>query len=334
MGRRGRALLALVLVTFLAGCSGTGFGLTPDVVEATSEDDGTYRVTFGVTSDGDVTFHDVAVYGYTLTGERVCSGSLGNLSQETGTATTTCEAFPSLLVPDAREMDTGDFEEYDGLGYVEHHVTLYRGYNGSHRFTEFTTREEAAPRDGANTTRLVGESVLAAGKCRQWTDDGNYSILDDRPWFDWERQPPNTSSERFVTVVNATNTSEAAEAYVYSESAVTAPTEDAIETHRERNQSVTRVRLNETEFDDAVSAIRGRSGDDTTESGIKGSVERWNGTGVDCWAEPPQYDGSAGHEATVFVRYDGVVWKVTLRMRTEYSGPVRSANGSVATAGG
>jgi len=89
MGRRGRALLALVLVTFLAGCSGTGFGLTPDVVEATSEDDGTYRVTFGVTSDGDVTFHDVAVYGYTLTGERVCSGSLGNLSQETGTATTT-----------------------------------------------------------------------------------------------------------------------------------------------------------------------------------------------------------------------------------------------------
>jgi len=334
MGRRGLALLALILVTFLAGCSGTGFGLTPDVVEATPEDDGTYRVTFGVTGDGDVTFHDVAVYGYTLTGERVCSVPLGNLSQETATATTTCEAFPSLLVPDAREMNTGDFEEYDGFGYVEHHVMLYRGYNGSHRFTEFATREEAAPGDGANATRLVDESTLSAGRCRQWTDDGNYSAVDDRPWFDRERRPPNTSGQRSVTVVNATNTSEAEEAYVYPESAVTAATEGAIGKHRKQNRSVTRVRLDEMEFDDAVSALEGPSGDGATGPEINGSVDRWNGTGVDCWAEPPQYEGTAGHEATVFVRYDGVVWKVTLRMRTEYSGPVRAENESVATPGG
>lgn len=329
MRRRALALLAVALLTFLAGCSGSGFGLVPDVAEATAADDGSYEVTVAVTSEEGGTFHDVVVYGYTLEGERVCSVTFGNLTDETATATTVCESFPSLLVPNASGMErTGSGVQF---GYVEHHLTLYRGYNGSHRFAEFTTRERATPRNESNTTRLVDESVLSAGKCRQWIDDGNFSTIGDRPWFDWDRRPPNTSVRHYVEVVNATNTTEAEEAYVYSESASTAATAGAIDEHRRENRSVTRTRLNETEFDDAVSALGDRSTNDATASSFNGSVERFNGTGVDCWAEPPRYEGVAAHRITVFLRSDDQVWKLRLANRTEYSGPVRATNGSTAT---
>lgn len=331
MKRRLAALLALLFVTLLAGCSGAPFGLTPDFVEASPGDDGEYRVTFSVTNDGGERFHDVAVHGYALTGDRVCSASFGDVDGGTARETTTCESFPSLLVPDAREMSRSDFEDYDGWGYVEHDVVLYHGYNGSHQFEPFTRRHADARPDEVGRELPPNENVFRAAKCTQWAEGENLDAIGDRPWVEWERRPPNTSTSYGIEVENASDGS--AERYVYSESVATAGMVRAVREAQRGERPAASIAVEETEFFDAVAALAGqrvsnRSEISDAKPSIEGSVREWDWTSIDCWTEPPQHSGINGHSVETFVRYDGTVWRLELSVKERYSGPARAGNGS------
>lgn len=331
MKRQLAALGALLFVFALAGCSGAPFGLTPDVVEASPGDDGQYRVTLSVTNDGGERFHDVAVHGYALTGDRVCTARFGDVDEGTARETTTCESFPSLLVPDAREMSRADFEDYDGWGYVEHDVMLYYGYDDSHQFERFTRRYADARPDEIGRELPPNESVFRTAKCTQWAEGENLEAIGARPWLEWEQRPPNTSMSYGIEVENASDGS--GERYVYPESVATTGMVRAVRETQRDDRFDPSITVNETEFYDAVTALSGQRVSNRSEIGdaersIEGSVRKWDSKSIDCWTAPPQHSGTTGHSVEVFVRYDGTVWRLELSVKERYSGPARAGNGS------
>lgn len=326
MRRRHAALLALGALVFLAGCSGTSGGLDPGVAHVESGPGETYFITFSVTNDVSEPFHDVIVYGYTLEGERVCTASFGTVQEGSATAETTCSRFPSLLVPEAAEMNESDFAEWNRWGPLEHKVDLYRGYeSGHHQFRELTVRRGDAYGNEVGMALPPDERILSAAKCKQWTGDGDFSAIGDRPWLEEERRPPETTTTYGVRVENGT-TRGFDRNDTYPVDGLTPAMAGALREVRTTNQSDAYRDLNETEYRRAIASLSNQSiGPNESVADavaqVDGSVRRLDQSGVECWADPPVYEGWNGTIVTVHVEEDGQFWSITLLDRTRYAGP-------------
>lgn len=325
MKRKALPLFAVVLMMLLAGCSYASEGVEPEVVEVSHSEGDTYRMTVNMTSEYDSTFHDVRLYGYTLTGERVCSMGYGNVTDATKTRAMTCSGFPSLLVPDAEELSMSDFEDDPPKGGVSHVVKLYRGHNETHQFESFATRQAGGGQRSIGRSLPPDEEVLSAGRCTQWAKGDNMSAVGDRPWLDWDRHPPNVSTSHSLTVRNGT---ESRDEYGYTAAGVSARTAERLETVSTTNDSRRTFALNESEFLAEVAVLAGTNVSNRSAVGdvggrIDGEVDQYDYTRIECWTKTPEHDGETGYEIEVYVRYGDEVWALELTVEEEYGGPAR-----------
>jgi hypothetical protein len=323
-------LVAIVVFAFYAApicaCSPSSQWLEPEVLDVSNPGGETYRMTVNMSSRFDTAFHGVKLYGYTLAGDRVCSASYGNVSNTSKSRTMACSAFPSLLVPDAQELARNDFDQDPPLGSVKHQVKLYHGYNGTHRFKQFTKRRARDDRESIGRSLPPNERVLFAAKCTQWARGGNLSAIGDKPWHDWERRPPKTNT-RYYLVAYEDTTNRRTDDYVYPPANVSERTASRLKRLSANNDDGT-YDLNESEFLNEVSAladttVSNRSAISDVADRINGDVSHYDKASIDCWRTPPQYDGETGYSVGVYARYDDHVWLLKLTGETELSGLAR-----------
>lgn len=345
MDRRVLALLALLAVVPLAGCSyDTTIAVTPEVEGVDSDGDG-HRLQVAVDPDldnVDATVANVRVHGYDLDGELVCSAPFGDLDAR-ATRTLTCERFPSLLVADTSDRgrqvevdDTSPFNDPPDLTVVSR-AALYRGHgNGSHHFELIVPRTDRNPDFTVADGRVVPtDARYQTMQCRQWRDrrDGrDFDALADAPWLAWERHPPETGHLYTVEISNYSRYADRGETErfdpapagnTYERSALPDTLVSVLRTaDRHRGDPVA---LEEREFVAVVDGLAESEANATANTSaamraIRGRHHVYDNSEIDCHATPPQHGGERGTSVRTYVAFEGYTYHVVLRTRETVDG--------------
>jgi len=195
MARRLLTLVALGLLVLTAGCSqDVTANVVPEVDGVDGGEAGPYdlSVTVSVEASANATVASITLVGYDLTGEPVCTATVGDVA-DTATTTLSCASMPSLVLtatPDRGHEIGGDGDAAFGGGpqTVVTGATLYAGrLNGSHRFVPYT--DNLGQEQGfryRNDSLTITDSALRELRCRQRyaLDSGaNFSALGQPPWL-------------------------------------------------------------------------------------------------------------------------------------------------------
>lgn len=342
MDRRVLGLLAVVSLGFLAGCSpDTTIYVYPEVNEIQHLADDSYQLNVTVDPDldnVDTTVSDVTVHGYTLSGEPVCTLEYGSMTgPESRTAD--CSGFPSLLISDT--PDRGDEVSADGSAdsfHIETAAVLFHGDQPDRRdfepFTRLGDRGRSQIEFGEDGP-VPSASALQTMQCLQWRaqrDGADFGLVNDAPWLEWERNPPNTSRSYDMIVWNYTRLRQLDQTdrfdithdeRVYSVDEIPEVLRQHIPTtHVQRGRT---PEIDRATFRAILGSLSGRnvtSPDDVSAAfdGIHGPSGQFDNTRIDC-TNTPHHAGKRGQYGSFFVSDEDVRWVVDIRTEQAVSGP-------------
>lgn len=349
MSRKVLALAGIAALVFLSGCSyDTTLEVAPEIgdIESTGADQYRVDVTATLDSSVDRTFSDVRVHGYSLTGERVCTARYGDIASSES-KTMTCERFPTLIVSDTG--DRGKTVESSGLFSSRTYTVtgiavqyMGKGPNGSHSYGTLEVVDGRPRKFDTERSELVptGET-LSTLKCMQWRrdrDGANYSVIRDRPWFEWEQRPPETNRTYRILFRNYTKM----ERYNRTDQVDIDP-ETPVHSIRSIHPAVRRTlqstayprsnTINQTTFYEVIGNLSGQRVDSGTDLStalqeIPGLAGEYENAAIDCYANPPRYDYDNGQWVKLFVNDGETTWLVHVRTEEHYSGRAFSTDTS------